>query len=185
MESWGQVKWTEAGQIVERLGWEAAAEDEARLAPSAFFTKLRQAGRLHEAAYFLAQALPRYQSVVWAARAVASMRAGAVLARPEADALKSALLWVQDPTEPRRRTAFLAAEKAASGSPERLAALAVFFSGGTVAPEDCPPVPAEPTMAGRMAASAVVLAAIASLNQTRALQTALEAGSAMADARPD
>ena len=183
MESWRQVKWTEAGQIVERLGWEAAPDEDARLSPPIFFAKLRQAGRLQDAAFFLGQALPRYQSVVWAARAVANIRAGLPVARPEADALKSALLWVQDPTEPRRRTAFRAAEKAASGSPERLAAMAVFFSGGTVAPDDCPPVPAEPTMAGRMAASAVVLAAIGSPDQKRALNAALDVGSAMADAR--
>lgn len=180
MIEWTRVKWSEAGQIAELLGWEEDLGEDARAAPAVFFDRLRGEGRLADAAFFLGQALPRYETVAWGARAVRDLRGDSVGRGPEADALKSALLWVQDPSETRRRTAFEAAQKARDNSPERLAALAAFFSGGSMAPGDCPPVPAPKAAAGRFAAGAVVLAAARTGDQTRALAQALDAGAAIA-----
>lgn len=180
MTDWTRVKWSEAGQIAELLGWDEDLGQDARAAPSSFFDGLRQAGRLADAAFFLGQALPRYETVAWGARAVRDLRGDGLGRGPEADALKAALLWVQDPSESRRRVAFEAAQKARDDSPERLAALAAFFSGGSMAPNDCPPVPAPKEAAGRFAAGAVVLAATRTGDQAQALARALDVGAAIA-----
>jgi hypothetical protein len=100
--------------------------------------------------------------------------------RADADALKAALLWVQDPTEPRRRAAFEAAKLADDGSAERLAAMAAFLSGGSLAPDNCPPVPAPKDVAGRVAAGAVLVAAGRSADRKAAINKALDAGDAIA-----
>jgi hypothetical protein len=180
MNDWSRVKWTEAGQVAAVLNWESAGDEDALVSPRVFFTRLREAGRRAEAVHFLSQALPRYESVGWAARMVRDLVPGAPPRSAEGDSLKAALLWLQDPSDGRRRAAWQAAERARDDSPERLAALAVFFSGGSIAPADCPPVPAPKTAAGRFAAGAVLLGAIRSGDQARALDQALDAGDAIA-----
>jgi hypothetical protein len=106
-------------------------------------------------------ALPRYEAIVWAARAVREL-APVEPNTPEGEALKAVLLWLQDPSDSRRRTAFDVAQRAAEGSPQRLCALAVFFSGGSMAPETLQPVPPPKDVAGKFAAGAVLAAAKAS-----------------------
>lgn len=171
--TWTQVKWTEAGQVAELLGWDQDAVPDPHKPPDDFFANLRDQGRNQEAAYFLGQALPRYEAVVWAARVVAR------LAPPEsADsaALNAALEWVADPTEVRRRAAYEAASAAKSDSPARMAALAAFFSGGSMAPEGQAAVLAPRHAVGRLGAAAVLLAADQSDDGKAALGWALDQG---------
>jgi hypothetical protein len=181
MTDWTRVKWSEARQILSILDWPEAdgvADPVAR--PKIYFDALRSSGRLPEAVSYLGQALPRLEAVAWAARAVQDLRNGASPRAPEAAALKAALLWVQDPSENRRRAAFEAAERCEARSAERMAALAAFFSGGSVAPPDCPPVPAARDTAGRLASGAVLIAATAAPDMNAALQLCLDAGEALA-----
>lgn len=180
MKTWSRVKWTEAAQIAERLEWKQDLGAAAAGSPENFFSGLRREGRLHEAAFFLGQALPRFETVAWAARAVRDLTGLAPPPGPDADALKAALLWVQDPSEGRRRAAWDAAGLAEDQAPERLAALAAFFSGGSIAPADCPPVPAPQEAAGRFAAGAVLVAAIRTPDFDAAINAALDAGDAIA-----
>ena len=181
MSSWARVKWTEAGQIADLLQWSALTEEEARVSPQSFFTHLRQVGRLSEAVSFLGQALPRFDAVGWSARAVRDLKSGVRSDMTEREALKAALLWLQDPTEPRRRKAREAAESAPDNAPERLAALSVFFSGGSITPPDCPPVPAPKEAAGRFAAGAVLMAAFQTNDPIKALNAVLDAGEMVAE----
>ena len=122
-------------------------------------------------------ALPRLEAVAWAARAVreiAPARAG-----PEADALKAAMLSVNDPSETRRR----AASDAATGVTRRagrMAAMAAFYAGGSIAPPDCEPLPAPRDAAGRFAAGAVLLACAGVEEMDRALEVCLASGEALA-----
>ena len=177
MMAWPRVKWSAAGQITQILQWRdsaAAAEP-----PQQFLESLKLAGRYAECVMFLGQALPRYEVVAWAARFVRDT-AQAAPASAEANALKAALLWVQDPGESRRRAAFDAAQSADPGRPETLAALAAYFSGGSVAPPDCEPLPAPPDTAGRFAAGAILVAAARSADEEPALKNAIAAGEALA-----
>jgi hypothetical protein len=117
--------------------------------------------------------------VTWAARVVRDLKPPQNAAGVEADALKAALLWVQDPSDSRRRAAFDAANRINRPTAERLAALAVFFSGGSITPPDAPQVQAPKEMAGRFAAGAVLLASAES-DRLAALTKALDAGAVMA-----
>jgi hypothetical protein len=178
---WTRVKWSEARQIVRVMGKSAQADAPgAEVTPQAWFEQLRTAQRLDEAAAFLGHALPRYEAVAWAARSVRDLRDPEDRNSPEAAAIKAALLWVADPTEPRRRAAQQAAEAADTGSAERLAALAVFASGGSLGPAEFDPVPAPRDLAGVLAGSAVRLAASAKPDRQAALASALDAGARLA-----
>jgi hypothetical protein len=184
MTEWTRVKWGEAGQVVSVLGWdedEDAPAVDARLKPKAYFDALVADGRYADAVGFLAQALPRLEAVAWAARTVQDLREGAVKPRSaEAEALKAALLWIQDPSEPRRRAAYQAAEACPKPTAEKLAAFAAFFSGGSIAPAEQPAVLAPRDAAGRFAAGAVLAAAAQSADMSAALKQALESGDAIA-----
>jgi hypothetical protein len=180
MGRWTQVRWTEAGQVAAVLGWPGSPDD--RGAPEAMFDRLRAEGRETEAAMFLSQALPRFEAIAWAARTVHDL-APAPAATPEAEAMKAALLWLQDPCEPRRRTAFEAAQRIDTTSPHQLCALAVFFSGGSMAPESLEPVPPPKAVAGKFAAAAVLAAAELSGTRSAALAGAFALGDALASGK--
>jgi hypothetical protein len=185
MASWTRVKWTEASQVADLLAWPDDLGEHARMAPEAYFAKLRGDGRLNDAVFFLGQALPRYETVTWAARVVRDLRQPILKPGPEANALRATLLWVQDPSDTRRRTAFEAADKVRNAGPERLVALAAYFSGGSITPVDAPPVQAPREAAGRFAAGAALLAAISAPDRDAALSEVLDKGAAMASGGVD
>lgn len=182
MAQWERVKWSEARQILDILKVPPAQRIQPdEVEPIAYFQALRAAGRRVEAIQFLGQALPRLESVAWAARAVRGLRGEAASDTAEAKALKATLLWLQDTSEARRRTAFDAAADCEATSAERLAALAAFFSGGSIAPADCTPLPAPREAAGRFAAGAVLVVAAGSGDIAAAHEACLEAGHALAN----
>lgn len=177
MKRWKQVRWTEAGQITAILGWPASEHDAAP--PEALFDRLRQDGRDDDAAMFLGQALPRYEVVAWAAQAVRDL-APPDLAPRDAEAMNATLRWLRDPSDNRRRAAFDAAAEASDTSPQRMCALAVFFSGGSLAPADLDPLLAPKDSVGKFAAGAVLTAATRSGRRQEGLRAALALGDALA-----
>lgn len=180
--TWSAVRWTEARQVFRLLEWpDRRAEGlDLGLPPQAFFDALRRNGRLVEAAQFLAAALPRWEAIAWAARTVRDERTDGEREPSEAEALKRALLWLQDPSDARRRAAFEAARVAPSGSPEGQTALAVFFSGGSLAPPDRDAVPPEAHTTGRLAGGAVISAACVGPKPLERLAKRLDEGLALA-----
>jgi hypothetical protein len=175
---WARVRWTEARQVAGLLEWpEESLGDASAARPEVFFERLRAEGRLQEAAQFLGQALSRYEAVAWAAISVKNLCPAEAKAQP----LESALAWVKDPIEDNRRAAFTAANAAPTTNPARLAALAVFFSGGSMSPDGQAPVPAPRESAGKLAAGAVLAAAVQSGDHVGGLGKALTAGAAIAE----
>lgn len=177
MTDWPRVKWSEAGQIADLLGWKDAAAG--AKTPAAYFAALTGQARYADAVKFLALALPRLETVAWAARTVRDTEPVPAPNTPQAAALKAALLWLQDPVEGRRRAAQDAAE-AAGGGAEAMAAMAAFYSGGSIAPPDCEPLPAPRDAAGKFSAGAVLLAAARSPDEDAALRAALKHGEMLA-----
>jgi hypothetical protein len=177
MKRWKQVRWTEAGQITAILGWPQSEHD--RDPPEAVFDRLRREGKDDDAALFLGQALPRYEVVAWAAHAVRDKSPPDLKPR-DAEALEASLQWLRDPSDTRRRAAFDAALAASDTSSQRMCALAVFFSGGSLAPPDLEPLPAPKAAAGSFAASAVLTAATDSGRRQEGLRAALALGDALA-----
>ncbi|KQV56766.1 MULTISPECIES: hypothetical protein [unclassified Caulobacter] len=185
MKRWKQVRWTEAGQVTAILGWPLSEHD--AQPPELFFDRLLAEGRDDDAAMFLGQALPRYEAVAWATQAVRDL-APPDLPQRDVEALDAALRWLTDPSDNRRRAAFDAAANASGTSPQRMCALAVFFSGGSLAPADLEPLLAPKDAAGKFAAGAVLTAATDSGRRQEGLRAALALGEALAvgneDGRP-
>ncbi len=177
MARWTKVKWTEAAQIAEQLDWPDDARSGAGVLPSAYFAQLRAQGRSRDAAKFLGQALGRFEAVVWATRVV---RENFGEGEPRDEALTAAIQWTRSQSEAHRRAAYDAAGRAQRESPSRLAALAAFFSGGSMSPDGLPPVPAPRDTAGKLAAGAVLMAAVQSKDPVTSLDSALDQGDAIA-----
>jgi hypothetical protein len=182
MKRWKQVRWTEAGQVTAILGWPASEHD--AQPPEIFFDQLLAEGRDDDAAMFLGQALPRYEVVAWATQTVRDL-APPDLPQRDMEALDAALRWLTDPSDTRRRAAFDAAANASGTSPQRMCALAVFFSGGSLAPADLEPLLAPKDAAGKFAAGAVLTAATYSGRRQEGLRAALALGETLAVGNED
>lgn len=177
---WNQVRWTEAHQIASLMGVDRQALPDPGVTPEDHYAQLRAADDRSAAAEFLGHALPRLEALAWSAR-VLEAEAGAIgIDRQDRQALDTSLRWLGDPSDANRRAARVAADAAGERSPERILAMGVFFSGGSISEPDLPPVPAAPELAGRLAASAIVLAAARSPSRGDVLDRALALGERIA-----
>jgi hypothetical protein len=131
----------------------------AKIAPGDFIERLCAAGLWADAVRFLAHALPKREAVWWACLAArAALGAGAP--PPHAKAVEAAEAWVYQPTEEKRRAAMAAGDAAAKDSPARWAAIAAFWSGGSVTAPDAPAVPPGEQLTAMAVAGAVQIAAV-------------------------
>ena len=112
-----------------------------------------------DAVRFLAHTLPKREAIWWACRCVRSV-AGTSGSGPQTAALQATERWVTDPSEANRREAQDAAEAAGMGTPAGCAAMAAFWSGGSMAPPNIPVVPPGETLTAHGVAGAILLAAV-------------------------
>ena len=112
-----------------------------------------------DAVRFLAHALPKREGIWWAW--VCARRA---CGDPPAPAAKTALdateRWITQPTDENRRAAMRAAEAAGVATPAGCTALAAFLSGGSLGPENTPPVPPGELLSAKAITGAVVSSAV-------------------------
>src|SRR6516165_5276303 len=149
---------------VKVIAENAELEDEARKlladqqTPRQFVEVLVQKGLLADACRFLGQALPKREAVWWALQCV--RQAGGANSTPSAaKCLQAAETWVLSPKEDSRQAAKPLADAAGIATPAGAVALAVFFHGGSMTPDDLPLVPPPEHLTGATAANAVLLAA--------------------------
>ncbi len=144
-----------------RLALPAEAEQAIRDCASvpAALSALEAAGFLAEAVRLTAHALPKREAVWWACMC-AVHTAPANLSAKDRAAREAAELWVRQQNDTARRSAMACAQAAEFGSPEAWAAVATFWSGGSVAPEDQAAVPPAPHLSGTAVAGSVALAAV-------------------------
>ncbi len=108
----------------------------------------------------MASALPKRRAVWWACICARSALDEESAPEPLA-ALEAAEKWVRTPTDDHRRAAMDAAETAGFESPASWAAVAAFWSEGSMAPPDVPAVEAPDDLCAKAVAGAVMLAAVA------------------------
>lgn len=176
MADWVKVRWTQARQIVTLIDSVAGDDVPEALTPEEYCSALRAASELEAATIFLAVALPRYETIVWAYDIITQRPAGR-RAQATRDAIAA---WIADPVDARRREARAIQESTAEDSPEKLLAHAVFLSGGSIAPPGLPDVNPMTDLCGRLAAAAVIAAAHASPDAATLLAYALDHGIAAA-----
>lgn len=177
---WNQVRWTEAQQVAALMGVERDALPEAGVAPAEHFAALRGRDDRAGAVAFLGHALPRLEAIAWAARLLEEEASAHELHRADRQALDHALRWLGDPSDANRRAAMPAAEAAGERSPERVLAMAVFFSGGSISQPELPPIPPAPEIAGRCAAGAITMAAYRAPDHAALFDRALDLGEKVA-----
>lgn len=176
---WPLTTWTDAGRLVAAIDPEGDVAEASGVPPAEWFARLRAAGRTFEAVAFIAHALPRYECVAWAARALVE---GGVLDR--ADPFVTATLrWIDAPEDALRRAAGQLADESGRSNAGEMLCRAVFYSGGSIAPDDLPPVQPPPHVCARMAAGAVLTGAYTLPDARAALDAAFVIGDAMAALR--
>ena len=151
---------TVAISTVAELGEEAMALVRPDLHPLDFVALLMEKKFYPDAVRFIAHALPKREAVWWAW--VCARRSAGEQPPPKIKgALDATERWVAQPTEDNRRLAMAAAEKAELGTAAGCAGLAAFFSGGSLAPPEAPPVPPGEFLAAKAVSGAVIFAAVA------------------------
>ncbi|ALN74618.1 hypothetical protein [Aureimonas sp. AU20] len=141
------------------LSAEAKAYLTPSLSPQGLLTLLDRSGLFADAVRFLAFALPVREGVWWACMTGIAIP-GAASADPD-PAYNAAQDWVYEPTDERRFLCLQAAESVQSATPGAYAALAAFWSGGSMAPEGLPEVPPDPVLAPTGIAASILLAVAA------------------------
>ena len=167
---------------VTRPEGKAAELLEAGLAPRAYLDVLVDAGEVHEAIRFLTHGLPIREAIWWA---LCSAR----VAHPEpneaiARALEITEAWVMTPDEGFRRSAKEIAEAAGYDTPAGCVALAVYYSGGSLAGEDGPEIPPDENLAARVASGSLLLSTVADPeNAVESARSVLDVGVEISNSR--
>lgn len=119
---------------------------------------LRQNKQYMDAVRLLAYSVPVKTGIIWA-----NWCARYFLQANPSDKLRSASdavdKWISEPNDENRRAAMQAAQAAEYGTPSGSAALAVFFSGGNIAPVVGQVVEPQPYLAPNAVVGSVLLAA--------------------------
>ena len=141
------------------LGGEATAYLTPGLSPQGFLALLDRDGHFSDAVRFLAFALPVREGVWWACVTGLAIP-GAASAEPD-PGYAAAQDWVYESTHASRFACLAAAEAVQSATPGAYAALAAFWSGGSMAPEGMPEVLPDPVLAPTGVAASILLAVAA------------------------
>lgn len=148
---------TEVCALAAAGGFKLSAPEGA--SPAEYLNVLISGKKLEQAIQFFAFALPPREAVWWTC-ICARIVFPEPPPKPLLDAVDAAEAWVRKPTEELRRAAMARAQATDFQSPATWAAVAAFWSGGSLAPADLPAVPAPPHLLGVAVAGAVTLAAV-------------------------
>lgn len=161
MTDWTIVLWSAARQVAMEAGFPKSAWPDDEISPQQFFGGLRHDGAGDRALAFMAAALPRAEAIEWALRSLPDIEP----ATPDYAARRllrdAAHRWIDEPDDENRRAIFALAEHADRSWPETLLGLAIYFSGGSIAPEENVPVVAEASVCSTLVSAAMQTAAAA------------------------
>ena len=128
--------------------------------PRAYLERLLANGLASDVVRFLAYVLPKREAVWWA-WVCARKAAGPSPAADTKSMLDAIERWIVQPSDANRRAAFAAAEKGDMASAAGMSCVAVFFSGGSIAPDGSPDVPPPDKMTAKSVVGGITLAAVA------------------------
>jgi hypothetical protein len=158
MTEWTVVFWSSARQIAEEAQLPKAQWPSEDVAPHAFFRTLRAQGEPMAALSYVGAALPKLEVIEWGLASLPPLDqadpdfAARMLLRDTAQR------WLHEPDDENRRAVERLAEQADRAWPETIIGLAIFFSGGSIAPEDSPPISADPRLPGQLVSGAMLSA---------------------------
>ncbi len=137
------------------------------MAPLDFLNALVAHSAYADAVKFLARALPKREAVWWSCCCTREIGPPPP-AEPAGASLVAAETWVYHPTEDNRRQAESSAKTVNAPHPARWAAMAAFWSGGSLAPPGTPEVKPPEDFTAKAVAGAVMLAAALDPAKTKA-----------------
>jgi len=141
------------------LGAEAKALLQPRATAAEFLAALMAQGLIRDAVAIMAYALPKREAVWWACLASRTV-VDAETPAPVVAALEAAEAWVYQPSEETRRATMDRAQATGFNHPGVWAAVAAFWSGGSMAPANLPAVPPAEHLTGQVVNSAINLSAV-------------------------
>lgn len=124
-----------------------------------FVERLVADGKTRQAIGWLAHALPE-RPAVWWAWFCARHAHGEAPPQAIVDALEATKTWIAVPNDVNRREAMRHAEAVTFDVPAGCAALAAFFSGGSIGPPDHDAVPPPANVAAKIISGCVALSAV-------------------------
>ena len=163
MTDWTIVLWNDARQIAQHAKIDKDSWPDEAIAPQTHFETLRQNGEDSLATLFIASALPRLEAITWVANVLPQADKTHPDFRDRRQLRDMIQRWVDDPDDKNRRAIFDIAEESDPEWPETLLGLAVYFSGGSIAPPDLDPVLPNPEIAAHLAAATLQIAAVENL----------------------
>lgn len=128
--------------------------------PVQLLTHLIENEKFPEAVHFMAYALPKREAA-WLACLAAQGTLGDDSPKTDKEAVEKAERWVYQATEENRQLAVAAAETTGFKTSAGLAAAAVAWSGGSLAPVGSPVVPPAEDLTSKAVWAALALAAVA------------------------
>ena len=179
MAPWTRSTWTDAGQIAAIVDPENPPIEANGQPLHVWHAELVGRGELASALEFMAHGMSRYDCVAWAARSAIALN---IVDRTD-PLVVTVLQWIDNPDDPLRRAAGAAAETVTKDTPAKLLCLAVWFSGGSLTPEELAPVLPPADVCARLAAASLLVGANAQPDPEKALNEILEFGEAMVTAQ--
>ncbi|MGF1625425.1 MAG: hypothetical protein ACFCVH_11115 [Alphaproteobacteria bacterium] len=125
----------------------------------ALLAALVDAGLLGDALRLLAYALPKREAVWWACQCARQAQPETPL-DPDIEIIQASEAWVYRPTDQARRAAMELAMKTGFDRAAHWLAAAAFWSGGSIAPPEAPPVEPAESLTGNAVVGAVLLALV-------------------------
>lgn len=127
--------------------------------PADYVFQLMSSKLWPDAIRFLSRALPKREATWWACLAARSTVNDATPTQ-QIQALEAAEAWVYRPNEENRRLAYERAVAATFENPSSWAAMAAFWSGGSMTAPDLPVVPPADNLTSKAATGAIMLSAV-------------------------
>jgi len=162
--NYAKIKAATADAVAVRImdaGEEAASLLEPDMPPMSYFEKLVSEGLMQDAVRFLAAALPPREAVWWACTCARQTLPEDAAPADDA-ALTAADTWVYTPNEDNRRAASASADATGLDTAAGWAAMAAFWSGGSISEPDLPSVEPDPKIFPVAVWGAVILATVQS-----------------------
>lgn len=176
---WTRSTWTDAGQIAAIVDPEEAPGEANGQPLHVWHARLVGNGDLASALEFMAHSMSRYDCVAWAARSAIATN---IVDRTD-PLVVTVLQWIDNPDDPLRRAAGEAADAVSKDSPAKLLCMAVWFSGGSITPEEFAPVLPPADACARLAAASLLSGAHSQPEPEQVLGEILEFGEAMVTAQ--
>jgi hypothetical protein len=182
MRQWHKIAYIEAEQVLQSARllsskWTKCYACD--MQPHQYCESLVAEKNHTKAVQFIAHALPRYESVVWAAQSLLSYPT----TEKQNPLTRAILQWIDDPTDEGRREVMRLAQIAEDNDDDSAMnhlGKAVFFSGGSISLPELPPVLPPANSCNVLSMAAVVQGAHQQADPKAALLRAIDLGDEIA-----